>query len=67
MAAHTIAIAIDQRMTDRSDSPASTAFFPSQVDLLAAAAALSETWSPRVVARVNDQYVKVARLHGRLA
>lgn len=54
-------------MTDRSDSPASTASFPSQVDLLAAAAALSETWSPRVVARVNDQYVKVARLHGRLA
>ena len=41
--------------------------FPTQVDLMAAAAALAETWSPRVVARVNDQYVKVARLHGRLA
>ena len=38
--------------------------FPSQVDLLAAAAALTETWSPRVVARVNDQYVKVAKLQG---
>ena len=54
-------------MPDRSDSPASIPSFPTQVDLLAAAAALSETWSPRVVARVNDQYVKVARLQGRLA
>ena len=34
------------------------------VDLAAEAASLSETWSPRVVARINDQYVKVARLHG---
>jgi len=41
--------------------------FPSQVDLLAAARALTETWSPRVVARVNDQYVKVAKVHGVLA
>ena len=41
--------------------------FPTQVDLLAAAAALTDTWSPRVVARVNDQYVKVAKLHGHLA
>ena len=41
--------------------------FPTQVDLLAAAAALTETWSPRVVAQVNDQYVKVAKLLGRLA
>lgn len=47
-----------------ADAPDS---FPTPVDLLAAAAALTETWSPRVVARVNDQYVKVARLHGRLA
>ncbi len=51
-------------MHDAADSSHS---FPTQVDLLAAAAALAETWSPRVVARVNDQYVKVARLHGRLA
>lgn len=49
------------------DAARPTASFPTQVDLLAAAAALTETWSPRVVARVNDQYVKVARLHGRLA
>lgn len=34
------------------------------VDLAGAAAALPETWSPRVVAQVNDQYVKVARVHG---
>jgi mannose-6-phosphate isomerase-like protein (cupin superfamily) len=38
--------------------------FPSQVHLLSAARELRETWSPRVVARVNDQYVKVARLQG---
>ena len=34
------------------------------VDLAAAAAALPDLWSPRVVGRVNDQYVKVARVHG---
>lgn len=38
--------------------------FPSQVHLLAAARELRERWSPRIVARVNDQYVKVARLQG---
>ena len=31
------------------------------------AAALSELWSPRVVAEVDDAYVKVAKLHGTLA
>ena len=34
------------------------------VDLAAAAAALPDLWSPRVVARVNDQYLKVARVQG---
>lgn len=34
------------------------------LDLLAQFDALSEYWSPRVVAQVNDQYVKVARLLG---
>ncbi len=34
------------------------------VSLEAACAALPELWSPRVVGRVNDQYVKVARVHG---
>ncbi|MBW3618505.1 MAG: cupin domain-containing protein [Proteobacteria bacterium] len=37
------------------------------VDLTVAAKALTEHWSPRVVGRVNDQYVKVAKVKGRLA
>ena len=40
--------------------------FEESVDLLAAAEALDEYWSPKVVARVNDQYVKVAKLRGHL-
>ena len=28
--------------------------------------AVSEHWFPRVVARVNDHYLKVARVKGRL-
>ena len=31
------------------------------------AAALVELWSPRVVAEVDDAYVKVAKVHGSLA
>ncbi len=31
------------------------------------AAGLTEFWSPRVVAEVDDAYVKVAKLHGSLA
>ena len=34
------------------------------VDLRAAAAALDDTWSPRVVARLNDQLLKVVRVEG---
>lgn len=34
------------------------------VNLQAAAAALPDLWSPKVVARVGDHYVKVARVHG---
>jgi mannose-6-phosphate isomerase-like protein (cupin superfamily) len=34
------------------------------VDVAAALDAVSEHWSPRVVGRVNDQYVKVAKLLG---
>jgi mannose-6-phosphate isomerase-like protein (cupin superfamily) len=30
------------------------------------AANLNELWSPRVVAELDDSYVKVAKLHGRL-
>ena len=36
----------------------------SPVNLEAAAGALEEHWSPRVVARVADQYVKVAKVLG---
>jgi mannose-6-phosphate isomerase-like protein (cupin superfamily) len=34
------------------------------VNLERACAGLAELWSPRVVARVGDQYVKVARVQG---
>jgi mannose-6-phosphate isomerase-like protein (cupin superfamily) len=34
------------------------------VSLEAACAAVAELWSPHVVAQVNDQYVKVARVQG---
>lgn len=34
------------------------------VSLAAACASLTELWSPRVLARVNDQYLKVARVQG---
>jgi mannose-6-phosphate isomerase-like protein (cupin superfamily) len=34
------------------------------VNLAATAASLDEIFSPRVVGRVNDHYVKVARAHG---
>jgi len=36
----------------------------SPINLMDACAALPDLWSPRVVAQVNDQYVKVARVHG---
>ncbi|HJW32521.1 MAG TPA: cupin domain-containing protein [Holophagaceae bacterium] len=34
---------------------------------LRAAQSLTELWSPRVIGEVDEAYVKVARLHGRLA
>jgi len=37
------------------------------VSLLAAAEALTELWSPRVVATLDDSYVKVAKVQGTLA
>ena len=37
------------------------------VNLLAALDGVTEHWSPKVVGRVNDQYVKVAKVHGQLA
>jgi mannose-6-phosphate isomerase-like protein (cupin superfamily) len=41
--------------------------FDEIVELRAAAQSLNEYWSPKVVARVNDQYVKVAKARGSLA
>lgn len=38
-----------------------------KVNLSEALAQVSELWSPRVIGQVNDQYVKVARVHGDLA
>jgi quercetin dioxygenase-like cupin family protein len=37
------------------------------VNLLRALEGVTEYWSPKVVGRVNDQYVKVAKLKGELA
>jgi len=38
-----------------------------KVNLLAAADALTEHWSPRVIAALDDSYVKVAKVQGELA
>ncbi|KVC45635.1 MULTISPECIES: cupin domain-containing protein [Burkholderia] len=40
--------------------------FPESFDLIAAFDAVHDHWSPRIVARVNDQYVKVAKIQGEL-
>ena len=37
------------------------------VNFLQALEQITENWSPRVIGRVNDQYVKVAKLQGQLA
>jgi mannose-6-phosphate isomerase-like protein (cupin superfamily) len=37
------------------------------INLRKALEGVSEYWSPKVVGRVNDQYVKVAKLKGQLA
>ena len=47
-----------------ASAPPAFANAAAPVDLAAAAGALADAWSPRVVAQVNDQYVKVARVHG---
>jgi mannose-6-phosphate isomerase-like protein (cupin superfamily) len=39
---------------------------PVSINALGEASRLAELWSPRVLARVNDQYVKVAKLKGTL-
>jgi mannose-6-phosphate isomerase-like protein (cupin superfamily) len=40
---------------------------PKIISPLQIAASLTELWSPRVVAEVDDAYVKVAKVHGSLA
>ena len=40
--------------------------FAQTVDLMAVVEGREEYWSPKIVARVNDQYVKVAKLRGHL-
>ena len=37
------------------------------VNLMAALDVVTDYWSPKVVGRVNDQYVKVAKLHKEFA
>ena len=37
------------------------------ISVMGAAAGLQEKWSPRVIAEVDDAYVKVAKVHGQLA
>ncbi|HEY6986055.1 MAG TPA: cupin domain-containing protein [Rhodanobacteraceae bacterium] len=37
---------------------------PNSISPARAAAALTELWSPRIVAEVDDAYVKVAKVHG---
>jgi quercetin dioxygenase-like cupin family protein len=41
-------------------------FSAGPIDLMAAFDAVTEHWSPKVVAQVNDQYVKVAKVRGEL-
>jgi mannose-6-phosphate isomerase-like protein (cupin superfamily) len=40
--------------------------FPSGIDLAAELREVETYWTPRVVGRLNDQYVKVAKLLGEL-
>jgi mannose-6-phosphate isomerase-like protein (cupin superfamily) len=44
--------------------PSSTAMGATSTDIAAALERVTEHWSPQVVGRVNDQYVKVAKLLG---
>jgi quercetin dioxygenase-like cupin family protein len=37
------------------------------INLLSALSDVTEYWSPKVIGRVNDQYVKVAKLLGEIA
>jgi hypothetical protein len=37
---------------------------PKSISPAGAAAALTELWSPRVIAEVDDSYIKVAKVQG---
>lgn len=37
---------------------------PDPISLAQVAAALPDLWSPRILGKVNDHYLKVARVHG---
>ena len=39
---------------------------PTPVDLADELSSVTDHWTPRVIGRVNDQYVKVAKLRGEL-
>ena len=41
--------------------------FAESVNLEAAFATVTDHWSPKVVAQVNDQYVKLAKVQGEIA
>lgn len=43
-----------------------TPTFAEVVDLKDAASNLANHWSPKVVGQINDQYLKVAKIHGTL-
>jgi mannose-6-phosphate isomerase-like protein (cupin superfamily) len=40
--------------------------FPTPTDIAAALETVTDHWTPRVIGRVNDQYIKVAKLLGEL-
>jgi mannose-6-phosphate isomerase-like protein (cupin superfamily) len=40
---------------------------PTAIKLAQALESLTEYWSPRVIGRVNDQYIKVAKVKGEFA
>lgn len=56
-------------MTSTTDTPERPKALnaPGGTSLFDAAASLDGYWSPRVLGRVNDHYIKVARLIGQLA
>jgi mannose-6-phosphate isomerase-like protein (cupin superfamily) len=41
-----------------------TPTLPTPISLERSAAALPDLWSPRILGQVNDQFLKVARVHG---